>query len=682
MTKSCAASRCDPWAGLAFSQLLALAFFGACAWWMAREFELILPSHRILLSVGFQDRLGTVLLWQLVRFAAVAWLLHAFLGMAAFLLARLTESAIPDVAASRRWLIGGWFGVLMALVMAANTTWFQSSQFSGEESWWRDEMLGFAPVQLAAATLGLAVLLMLVRARRRLPWRHPAAAFTAALLALAAVAVAWPPPIGRAIANNAGSAPHVVLIGLDSLRDDLEAPQHGPAKAPNIREFMQDARRFHDATTPLARTYGSWVSILTGRHPVTTNARVNLMPRALVREGPTLGHALREHGYRSVYATDEVRFANFDQSYGFDELITPPVGAIDFVLGIASDLPLVNLVAYTRIGAWLFPSNHGNRAADITYAPWQFLDRLDRELEVEGPTFLALHLTLAHWPYVWAGMPRPSAHPEYRDSYAVAIAELDRQFAAALRLLENKGLLDNAIVVLLSDHGEALGAPSDSMLRETGTSREIWDSLWGHGTSVLSPHQYRVLLAMRAFGRARLPGPEQDYDWPVSLEDIRPTLEEFATGKSEPDVDGLSLLPYMAQPARAADLTTRIRFTETDFNTPHTLAGRYNASGLIDEAVIYYELDGSTGWVQFRDDRLADLYAQKQRAAFTPGQLLAAVPGPGNAGARYLLMDRNRPRPKPLDGPPEPDAAGDARRLWDALHARFPGELAPPAAIP
>ena len=127
------------------------------------------------------------------------------------------------------------------------------------------------------------------------------------------------------------------------------------------------------------------------------------MPRALVQEGDTLADALRNHGYRSVYATDEVRFANFDESYGFDELITPPVGASDFVIGAVGDLPLVNLVAGSRIGAWLFPQIHANRAAAVTYEPRHFVDRLDREFHIKGPSFLAIHLTLAHWPYSWAG---------------------------------------------------------------------------------------------------------------------------------------------------------------------------------------------------------------------------------------------------------------------------------------
>jgi hypothetical protein len=38
-----------------------------------------------------------------------------------------------------------------------------------------------------------------------------------------------------------------------------------------------------------------------------------------------------------------------------------------------------------------------------------------------------------------------------------------------------------------------------------------------------------------------------------------------------------------------------VRLTETDFNTPGTLAGRYEASGIIDEAAVFYELDPATG---------------------------------------------------------------------------------------
>src|SRR4029450_2802353 len=110
---------------------------------------------------------------------------------------------------------------------------------------------------------------------------------------------------------------------------------------------------------------------------------------------------------RATYATDEVRYANFNETYGFDQIITPPIGAIDFLLGSAADMPPVTLVASTPIGGFLFPSNHANRAASVTYRPRDFVERLEREIDVNGPAFIAIHLTLAHWPYSWAGRRPP-----------------------------------------------------------------------------------------------------------------------------------------------------------------------------------------------------------------------------------------------------------------------------------
>jgi hypothetical protein len=672
------------WSGLTLSSSLALVFLAGCLWWVMYEVQFLLANDRIAAAISIQRALGSVLAWQLAKFGAVLLLIHALLGLLAFALARLTEAAFPQrLIARRAWLIAGWFALLCGILMAANTTWFRSSIFASEDSGWRQLILGLHPIAIVIAALSLLIVWLAVRAARDLKPRTLLAPGTA-LLAILALLVwaARPASLWAAVPAPTESPPHIVILGIDSLRNDLTIPRRGDADTPNIDAFLQQARRFNDAITPLPRTYGSWVSILTGRHPTRTNARVNLMPRKLVHEGTTLADTLHGHGYRSLYATDEVRFANIDRSFGFDELITPPIGAVDFLLGYAGDMPLVNLVASTPVGKLLFPSNHANRAACVTYEPRQFVRRVERELTISGPSFLAIHLTLAHWPYAWAGRPIPRVPEAYRDEYGAAVAEVDRQFGDVMRLLAEKHVLDNAIVVLLSDHGEALGAEGDSMLRGTGTGREIWDSLWGHGTSVMSPTQYQVLLAMRAFGRAKLPGPDQDYDWPVSLEDLRPTLEQLVTGRAPVDVDGISLLPYLADPSRATALASRIRFTETDFNTPDVLAGRYEASGIIDEAAVYYELDYGSGWVQFRKDRLPELLARKQRAAISPTSLLAAIPGPPGQGPRYLLTDRRNPAPRALEGPPDPSSEPEARRLWDALKARFPGELPPDPELP
>lgn len=674
------------WSGLALSQLLAMAFLAGCAWWVLRELELILPNDRVTLSLSVQDALGGVLGRQLLAFGAALLLCNALLGLLAFALARLTEAAMAEVPIARRgWLIAGWFMWLVALLMAANVAWHPASIFADEQSWLANDVAGFKPATLALAATAALILLLGVRALVRADWQRPWPLLTAGCAIVLVVAAAFVPFRADSVGSPGlrdPARPHFVIIGVDSLRNDLVQSAETPPVTPHIDRFLTGAHRFTDTTTPLARTYGSWVALLTGRHPVATNARVNLMPRTLVQEGETLADALHATGYRTLYATDEVRFANIDESFGFDRVITPPVGAVDFLLGYAGDQPLVNLVARSRAGRWLFPSNHANRAAHVTYDPDDFVARLDRELVASVPSLIAIHLTLAHWPYSWSGMPTPGTPQQYRPAYRRAIERVDGQFEQVMQLLAARGVLDNAVVVLVSDHGEALGGPTDSMLRGTGNSRDLWNSLWGHGTSVLSPHQYHVLFAMRSFGDARLPGKPVRHDWPVSLEDIRPTLEELATGSAPPGVDGISLVPFLSEPARGPELAARIRFTETDFNTPGTLAGRYEASGIVDEASIYYELDPASGRVQFRPERLPALMAQKQRAAISAEALLAAIPGAPGGPPRYLFVPADDPRPRVLESPPDAQADPEAIRLWEALQARFAGELGPTSGLP
>lgn len=665
-------------AGLLTGLVLGMGFLLACLWHTWVRLDVALAESDVTASLIQRGEIGDVLPGQLLAFAAAAIIAHLALGLLAWGLARLSNAAFPGQWTRRRLgLITLWALVLAALVLMANGTWFPASGFASEESWLLAEWSGVRPVYLPLATVGMAVLAMGVRvlARRqpRRTWKLAIA--SGSIIGLFAAFALLPSITFSSSGAPAFEAPHVVILGIDSLRNDAAGSAGSQGTTPRLDEFLNGAHRFTDTVSPLARTYPAWTSILTGRDPVTTHARFNLMPRDLVHEGDTLGDALQAHGYRSVYATDEVRFANFDESYGFQQVITPPVGAIDFLLGKIGDLPLVNLVTQTRIGGWLFPSNRGNRAAYVTYRPGQFTERLRRELVVDRPGLYAIHLTLSHWPYSWAGMPIPSTPDEYRPAYRHAIVEADRQFAEVMQILDEKGVLANAIVVVLSDHGEALGWETDSMLRKVGSGDEIWNSLWGHGTSVMSPHQYNVLFAMRAYGRAHLPGVPSAYPWPVSLEDIRPTVQQLVTGMAPDAVDGLSLLPYLAGTADPAELQQRVRFTETGFNTSLMQAGQYNESGLVHEGAAYYELASGSGWVQLRRDRLPELLAQKQRAALTSNLLLAAIPDNEQRTVRYWLTDRDAPLPRRITARPDPASEPDAVRLWDALQARFRGEL-------
>ena len=671
--------------GIGLSLSLSFLFLACCIWIVYRDLDAILGPSKLTGSISWVVTFNAVLATRLAVFAFTVLLAHAALGLLVWALARLTRAAFPIAAA--RWLPGliiAWALALAFMTLVTNALWYSGSRFAFASFGLPADWDGIStPAAVALAVGGTVVVLGVLACLRsgapRLPGRG-------ALMVIAlgtVLAVALPLIAGRrSEALVASTSPNIIILGVDSLRNDLTDVDPGGSPTPRIEAFVSKSHRFLDSTSPLARTYPAWVSILTGRHPVSTNARFNLMPRSLVHEGDTLADVLKANGYRAIYATDEVRFANFDSSYGFDETITPPIGASDFVIGAIGDQPLVNLIAGSPLGAVVFPQIYANRADATTYQSGQFLHRLERNLRNEGPSFLAIHLTLSHWPYARAGQIQPTTPQGMRPAYREALTEVDRQFDDVLGLLERKGFLRNAFVAVLSDHGEALGYRSDSMVRKTGSPDDIWDSLWGHGTSVVSPHQYGVVLAMRAFGEAKLPGEAGRYDWPVSLEDVRPTLEELATGHAPRNVDGLSLVPFMGDPALAATLDDRIRFTETCFNTVKLLKGKITASGVVGEAGIYFEMAPESGWVQLRAERLPEILAKKQRAAISKNALLAAIPSWSDDSVTYLYVDRRVPAPRRLVEPPAAQTDPEAARLWAALTARFPGEIGRSAQKP
>jgi arylsulfatase A-like enzyme len=104
----------------------------------------------------------------------------------------------------------------------------------------------------------------------------------------------------------------------------------------------------------------------------------------------------------------------------------------------------------------------------------------------------------------------------YRD----AVADLDRKLGAWLEELEAAGFLEHGVIVLTSDHGEALG--------EHG---EI-----GHGGDL---YDVRLRVPLALAGRGIVPGAVAGS---VSLIDVAPTLAELAGVPPDPSWVGRSLL--------------------------------------------------------------------------------------------------------------------------------------------
>ncbi len=327
--------------------------------------------------------------------------------------------------------------------------------------------------------------------------------------------------------------PNIILIGIDSLRLELIAQY-----MPTLSKQLESASLFENAYTPLARTYPAWMSILSGRHPATSNARYNLQPESMLSsDNHYLAGTLKQLGYHSIYASDERRFSNIGSSQGFEQVIGPNTGAADFILGEYADFPLLNVLTKLPIAKWLTPEIYANRAASHLYQPKQFSNLLSDELSnlEDAPLLLATHFCLPHWPFTFVGHEDDSDYSQ-SPAYPDTLRAVDEQIADLLQQLDKQGLLNNSRLIFLSDHGESWGNV-DTLLK-SGKGHTLLVNDYGHGMNILSSDSHKVLMAFKGFNLPK--GKSQRL---TSLIDISPTITgSLNIPPSSLNYDGHSLL--------------------------------------------------------------------------------------------------------------------------------------------
>lgn len=626
------------------------------------------------------DEIGSTLLLDLGGFLAACVLLHLLLGAGAVTLTWASEQARVSQPVRRLGVCFLWYAAMaVGFVLWSAATYPQSHAAADYGAVADVTVLGQSPATLWAVGVCAAALGVLMTALWRTQGRILRRSLGPALLAAGAAAITVGFVHGQPVARAAEQGrPHVIILGIDSLRPDLLRQMMESGRLPNLAAFASDAAWFPDTTTPLARTYPAWVSILTGRAPTACAIVCNLMPRDEVALAPTLPGELRRHGYRSVLATDEVRFSNIDETYGFDTLLTPTIGAAEFLISRMSDLPVLNAVVNWRIAEPLFPQVYGNRAVAHVYRPDTFVRRLRDGVDFDRPTFLAVHLTLPHWPYLMADSQvrdhsSGGAQLQY-DRYLEMLEAADRQFGDIRAWLDAEGVLRNAIVVVLSDHGEALRRPGDSLLE--GVADPAIASLrvgrTGHGTSVMSAVQFQVFLGFSAHGLARgkvVPGARPE---PAALEDVAPTLMDMLAIAPSGPYDGYSLASVVAGQPGDRRLVERVRFTETGFNLPRLLAGDINPDWIAMRAAGFYRLNPRTGYLELRPSKLPMVNSMKERAAIHGGQLLAALPN-ASGGQTFVLVSRAGGEARQVDSLDDDPVLAP---MWAAMVGRFGDDLA------
>lgn len=372
----------------------------------------------------------------------------------------------------------------------------------------------------ALASLGLllsAVLFAIGRPVRRSVWRALAGVTVLGVIVMGC----W---FGSAETGASGRTRSIILIGVDSLSADVF--EKNQALLPNLAALMARAERYNRAYTPLGRTFPAWVSILSGKLPAEHGAVFNLRNLEYVERRDLLSSQLQSMGYHTVFAIDERRFANIDESFGFDRVVGPKVGALDFTLQGINDNPLSNLLLQTPLGAHLFPYSYLNVASHANYSATGFVESVLESVQVDKPLLLAVHFESGHFPYKTRHVQMKVQHENrFMARYLEAMTVVDRQVGQLLVGLKDQGRLEDALLILLSDHGEALGEVEARILRD-GQLYEL--SSYGHGSNLLSDQQNHILLGALRFVGGEPVNASMESDRQVSLLGVRALAEAFA----------------------------------------------------------------------------------------------------------------------------------------------------------
>jgi hypothetical protein len=447
--------------------------------------------------------------------------------------------------------------------------------------------------------------------------------------------------------------PNIIFIGLDSVRPDyIHYFGNTNSHTPNIDAFLQSSTIFTQAYTPLARTFPAWMSILSSQYPKHNHARSNLADPTFILPNDTLAKHLQQAGYETFYITDEKRFSNILNGYGFDKIIGPSMGVNDFLLGTLSDFPFTNLLINMPLGRFIFPYNYANRAAAVTYEPNTFLHLIQLALakKQDKPLFLSIHLCTPHWPFTWAH-DKQSINLTIDQRYTRSIEEVDRQLGELISMLKSDGLLNNTLVVLLSDHGTTLGLLGDRLIDEknyqgdmkkmkwlptfklsSSTDKHIhFNTAYGQGTDILSLKQYHVLMAFQGFGIKTV---KHSVNTPTSLLDITPTILDFLKLSPLITSDGSTLLPYITNVFSHKSTLSRALFLETGYSLAEIEKSHISIADVVKHSINTYQIDPSNGLLFVSQTAEKSINKNKQRAVLLGDWLLARYPD----SIRYTLI--------------------------------------------
>ncbi len=360
--------------------------------------------------------------------------------------------------------------------------------------------------------------------------------------------------------------PNVLFIAVDDLRNDLGCYGNPQVVSPNIDALAASGVRFDRAYCQYPLCNQSRTSLLTGLRPDSNgcnrNDQLNVDHfRNRIPEVLTLPQLFQRHGYQ-VGRVGKIYHYGVPREIGTESRLDDR-SSWQFSLFPRGDERdeehrLINLTPTRSIGwaiGWYpsdVPASH-HTDGKVASEAIRLLD------DDEVPFFLAVGFYRPHMPATaprtfyepypldqirlpdepdahFDAIPKPAFDPrlrvdaepvalrEFKRSYYATVTFLDEQVGRLLQALDDRGLREETIVVLWSDHGWMLG------------EHRQWEK------RVLFEEAVRVPMIIRAPGASRIVGGSQRV---VELVDIYPTLAELCGLDVPEPLDGRSLMPIL-----------------------------------------------------------------------------------------------------------------------------------------
>ncbi len=353
----------------------------------------------------------------------------------------------------------------------------------------------------------------------------------------------------------------ILILASDSLRPDHLSFYGYKRETPNIDFLLKNSINFFNTYSSLARTFPSWVSILTSSFPFQHGIR-HMFPDFIDRSEKfyTLVSFLKDKGYFTAVISDFSGdiFPRID--LGFDEVYAPRFTAKTLIkLSIIESQKFSLGTILTPIGRKAFPVLFEEA---MNPEPYYLTERakklIKKAIKKKKPFFIVVFYSTNHSPYA----PKYPYYKIYRKKdyrgkhlfkvetlieaikdekiskedkeqivslYDGGVKLFDHQVGKIVKFLKNSNIINKTIIVLLSDHGENLFEKSLGM---------------GHGDHILLPYSNRMVFSI--FSKKRNFKGHIIYKTVRDI-DIAPTILNVSGFKKPDFMKGIDLIKSLSQ---------------------------------------------------------------------------------------------------------------------------------------